>query len=151
MSPGQATSMTPPSFRVLPQTLAPSITPAHAPTLAPVSPDGSEDGRGLCVDSRRGSSTWPQWCWRHERRPHAAEKVKAKEEGKGAREGWSPSNSKRQGEGRRKYYYLFLQSSSARPCRPHQARRSKHGQQTLYWALCRLLTLTCLPPRVVWP
>ena len=44
--------------------------------------------------------------------------------------------------------YLFLQSSSARPSRPHHARRSNLRQQTLYRAPCRLPTLTRPPPRV---
>ena len=44
---------------------------------------------------------WPQWCWHHKRRQHAAEKVKVKEKEKvPTKDG--PSTSKRQGEGRRK-------------------------------------------------
>lgn len=101
MSPGQATSMTPPSPRVLPETLAPPLRPHMHLPLRPRAPDGSEDGCSLCVDSRRGSSMWPQWCWRHKRRQHAAERVKVKEKEKVPAKD-APSNSKRQGEGRRK-------------------------------------------------
>ena len=161
-SPGQTTSTTPSSSSP-PSDSGASIMPAPAPPLVPASPDGS--GRrsqpvlGLASRQFKATLRGAGATEGGNTRERAAEKEKEREPAKDG-----PSSPKREAEeGGRKTMHgrgagllqirslmsdLFPQSSSARPSRPHHARRSKLHQRSLYRTLWRLPTLSRLPPRV---